>query len=380
MHNHTRTSDSNGAATERQKVGDKVYLTRRGRNWTASFWADGQHRRRSLRTANRKIALQRAMELEVQLGGGTYAAAPKATRIADAVKQYLDSKRAEDRKPKTLVKYTAELDGFAEHLASRGVTRLDQLRPEHFEHYQNARRGEGLKPKTIHVHAVIIKQFVRWCVDRELLAKNPLRTVRLRAPCVVPKVAPTKAQVESILGELADQAAKAQVALLAYTGLRAEELAMLRPQDVDLRGGWVHVVPKQGWTPKTHQARKIPIHPTLSEILTAYARRAEPERPWFFCAPPSPAYPAGGHTISTKKLNQRFQRLARSLGFATGRNNGGLVLHSLRHFFETEAVDAGTPQFVVDAWMGHVGHRATGRLYYGLTDGKSQEYMRRVGF
>jgi hypothetical protein len=38
------------------------------------------------------------------------------------------------------------------------------------------------------------------------------------------------------------------------------------------------------------------------------------------------------------------------------------------------------PQFVTDAWMGHVGHSTTGRLYYGQTDEKSKQYMKQVNF
>lgn len=31
----------------------------------------------------------------------------------------------------------------------------------------------------------------------------------------------------------------------------------------------------------------------------------------------------------------------------------GFVIHSLRHFFETFAVNAGIPQRVIDTWLGH---------------------------
>jgi integrase len=41
---------------------------------------------------------------------------------------------------------------------------------------------------------------------------------------------------------------------------------------------------------------------------------------------------------------------------------------------------AGVPQFVVDAWMGHAGPASMGRVYYGLTDAKSQAYMQQVRF
>ena len=72
--------------------------------------------------------------------------------------------------------------------------------------------------------------------------------------------------------------------------------------------------------------------------------------------------------------------MAERLGIPTGRKNNGLTLHSLRHYFETQCVDAGVPQFVVDAWMGHAGHALMGRAYYGLNGAKSQAFMRQVKF
>jgi integrase len=79
-------------------------------------------------------------------------------------------------------------------------------------------------------------------------------------------------------------------------------------------------------------------------------------------------------------MNEDLQTLDKALGIQTGRKNTGLVVHSLRHFFETQCVDSGVPQFAVDAWMGHASHSAMGRHYYGQTDVKSVEQMNSVKF
>ena len=76
--------------------------------------------------------------------------------------------------------------------------------------------------------------------------------------------------------------------------------------------------------------------------------KAARSRPYFLSAPASKKYPAGDHPVDLRKLNVRFRRLARSLGIKTGRGEVGLVVHSLRHFFETRAVNSGVPQRVVD--------------------------------
>lgn len=62
-----------------------------------------------------------------------------------------------------------------------------------------------------------------------------------------------------------------------------------------------------------------------------------------------------------------------------GRDNG-YVIHSLRHSFETIAVNAGIPQRVVDAWLGHTADRSMAAVYYHLSNEESQKFMGMVPF
>ena len=58
----------------RVPVGERVTIYPRGKKriYVADFWSDGEHMRLSLRTSNKKIAMQRAMKLEVNLVDGIY--------------------------------------------------------------------------------------------------------------------------------------------------------------------------------------------------------------------------------------------------------------------------------------------------------------------
>jgi hypothetical protein len=51
-------------------------------------------------------------------------------------------------------------------------------------------------------------------------------------------------------------------------------------------------------------------------------------------------------------LNEDFLAIVKELNLPAGRFEG-FTLHSLRHSFETIAVNAGIPQRVVDTWLGH---------------------------
>ena len=94
----------------------------------------------------------------------------------------------------------------------------------------------------------------------------------------------------------------------------------------------------------------------------------------FFTEPP------GDRPANVKLLNERFQQGAQGLDQPTGRTDSGAVRHSLRHFFETACVNAGVPQQVVDAWMGHGPGRVMLVFYYTLHIPVSQRCMQQVPF
>lgn len=361
----------------RIRIGDKITIFPRGKRqiWCAEFYHGGQHRHRSLKTSNQKMARQRATILEGELAGGDYAAPTKPTRIADAIKAFMTAKKAEGRAYKTLVKYQDELDTICQFLADMNIRTLQQITPAVFDRYRVARQ-QGRSPKTLYAGLIIVKTMMKWSGLRGLLDRNPLVICKVTEPYIPPKMAVTLAQVNVVL-ESATGSRRAQYALLAFSGVRAGELQHLRHQDVDLAGNWIHVRAHGNWQPKTRQARKIPIHPRLVEVLKTQPKSTGV---FFFCAAPSPKYPKGDHLINVKHLNEDFQQVAKAAGIGVGRKNDGLVIHSLRHFFETQAVDSGIPQFVLDSWMGHVGHGTTGRIYYGMTDEKLQRYMTQVEY
>jgi integrase len=322
-----------------------------------------------------KIATQRAHRIDAQLEEGQFRAKPKPTSIAQAVADYMTVKKTENRAPKTLVKYRTELKVFSAFAAQHGVTTLHQITPRLFDDYAAA-RSKTRSDKTRYTEAVIIKGFLKWCLSRELLEKDPLRFCKLRKPPLVRKMSPVLDHINLLLKDASKQR-RPQLAILSFTGVRSGELQMLRPEDVDLPGGWINIVARASWAPKNRQSRKIPIHPRLRPYLEAIPKT---HRPYLFCAAPSRKYPEGNHRINTKHLNEYLQHLAKKLKLPTGRKDDGLVIHSMRHFFEVQCVHSGIPQRVIDTWMGHTGDRSMGSVYYNLRDSESMDFMNKVLF
>jgi len=362
--------------TDRVRVGDRVTIYPRGAKkiWVADFWQDGVHKKQSLKTPNKKIAIERATKLAAELIGGTYQAPPPSVTVQQAVDDYITSLKTESRAHKTVVKYQGVFGLFMEYLARHKVSKLSQVTATHFDRYR-AERKATKHQKTVYCEGVIIKQLFKWAKSRKLIADNPLAEIKLNKPPMEPKAGPSLEQLNAILA-VADEPLRSKLAVLAFTGMRAGELQRLRPEDVELERGWVNIRSRPGAETKTRQSRKVPIHPRLRAVLVALPKT---RRAWLFTAAASKKFPTGDNHINVKRMNEQFTRLVGELEMPVGRDSG-FVIHSLRHFFETFTVNAHIPQRVVDTWLGHRSDKSMAAIYYKLNDADSQSFMAKVPF
>lgn len=361
---------------ERIRVGENVTIYPRGTKqiWCADFWRNDQHCRQSLKTRNKKVALQRATKLSVDVAEGVFAKPPSQVTAAKAAADYIAFLKTKDRAQRTLGKYQANLDTFVTFLATLRVTALGQVSEVHFDKFRAARL-QRLHPKTVYGESVVVKQMMKWAKKRKLIRENPLAEYELEKPEHHEGACPTLEQVNLLLAAC-DGVRQDLFSLLAFLGIRSGELCRLKPEDIDLTGNWVHVRSRPGAATKNRKSRKIPIPARLLPVL----QRARRTGPWLFTEPASNRYPNGDHHLNAKRLNENFQKVAKKLEMSVGRKKRGFVLHSLRHFFETACVNAGIPQRAVDNWMGHAPDRSMGSIYYTLNDDESQGFMKRVPF
>ena len=364
----------------RTVVGLRVAISRRGKKGIYhACYHEGGHRRESLKTTNKKVALERAMAIEHRLSTG-HPRAPREetsvteTKVGDAVAGYLAYLATERVAAKTLTKYRGILGTFAAFLTEHRRTTLDQLTLRDVDRFR-ARRRPLLSDKSMYHEASLLKRWLTWCRKRKLVAANPLAEETYSRPPGEPSAGPTLDEINRIL-EAAHPVRYPVLATLAFTGMRVGECRNLRPEDVDLEAGWIRIVSREGAETKTRKGRDVPIHPRLLEVL----KQVRPGKSWFFTALPSPRYPDGQHHINERHVLEDFRKTLQELGLPVGRD-GGFVIHSLRHSFKTIAINAGVPQPVVDIWQGHAPDlRNASRLYFDLTKGESQKHILKLPF
>ena len=142
------------------------------------------------------------------------------------------------------------------------------------------------------------------------------------------------------------------IALAFYAGLRRAEVEHLRWESVRLNGAGtprlaVRPDPDDGWVPKDHESREVPICAELAAILDVIPAS---DRTGAVC-PPSPR-------IRADKLEDWLKKQGLpKFGF-----------HGLRHSFGTYLAMAGVPLRTIQAWMGHASITTT-QIYMAYVPG-----------
>jgi integrase len=366
----------------RIRIGDFVTIYPRGKKrvWIADFWYNSQHHRKSLKTANLRIARKRAEMLDNQLQQGLnpiLETIKKGISIQHASDDFLAYLRTERRRNKSITKYRGVLKNFIAYAEAHQYSNVADVDLQLIDRYR-AFRHPQISESSLHNEGVILKTFLSWCSERRLIGENPLASRRFRRPRYEPRGGPTLDQVDAVLA-IADRDLMAIIAVAAFNGRRSGEIQHLLTEDVDLAGNWIHFVSRLGAETKTGNSGKVPIHPRLRAFLEG---RLRPNSQWFFTAPPSFQFPVGDHHLNMRDINEQFQLLLKKLEIPAGKKNGGFTFHSLRSFFKTFCVNSGIPREVVDKWQDHAGDRrpTAGDLYYRLSDEMSQEFMKKVPF
>jgi integrase len=166
----------------------------------------------------------------------------------------------------------------------------------------------------------------------------------------------------------------AGIGLLAYTGLRWGEATALQVRDVDLgrrrldvRRAFADIGGKliEG-TPKTHQARTVPLSPRLCRELEPYVLGRDRDALVFTTA-------TGGPLRKSNFRGRVWAPAVRAAGLE------GLTPHGLRHTAASLYIAAGTPPKVVQRILGHASITITLDLYGHLCPDEMDTWATKLG-
>jgi site-specific recombinase XerD len=135
-------------------------------------------------------------------------------------------------------------------------------------------RLDGAAPATINRALSTLRRFFAWAVEQKMLSENPMEGVEdVPSTPLSPRSLPDQA-VDALLRAVRNEPDfrlrlrdEAMLALLAYAGLRVQEVCDVQLRDIDMAGATVTIRSGKGG-----KARRLPLHSDAQRILRRYLR------------------------------------------------------------------------------------------------------------
>jgi integrase/recombinase XerC len=231
---------------------------------------------------------------------------------------------ANGRSPETRRGYRYQLLRF---LAETCPADLAKVTEADVTGYMTTIGGQG---PTRRLAALSLRSFFKWAVEGGELPHDPTVRIRPKKPARPVPAALSRDELTRLLYAAADRNERQAWALmLSYAlGARRMELCGIRPEDVDLEAGMVHLVRTKGGKP-----RSMEIGPLALAAL-------EGLRPW------------GRETVlgvGASTVNGWMKRASVLAGLSKAKQRQ----HALRATFATNVLASGTPISVVSVMLGH---------------------------
>lgn len=168
----------------------------------------------------------------------------RTATLGQAVNAYLDTLAAGGRARTTLNLYRGVLTRFAQAIdEGRSV---GQVTTAEITAYIASLRGKSTSEAYPTTVTRTIKRFFAWLTETSEIPANPMASIRPRMPAWNPVPPYSDEELRRLLDCAVKPMEKAVITLLADTGMRASEVAGLRPDDISLERGTIRVMGKGG--------------------------------------------------------------------------------------------------------------------------------------
>ena len=264
-------------------------------------------------------------------------------------------------RPNTLASYGGGLRLFLEFLRDRGKSQMEALTREDLEAFVEHEQDRGLKPLTVKTRLSLVKAFVRYLINQEVVQPEVLsRSLKIKVPELLPKAMDPE-DVKKLLMVLHHVRNRAMILLLLRTGMRIGELLNTTVNDLNLKERKIVILQAE----KTQVGRVVYFSDDAREALLAWLAERLPHTQKLF-------YAQGRDSLSYTAVRTQFHKYLAQAGLS----QKGYSLHSLRHTFATELLNAGMRLECLQQLLGHTNLEVT-RRYARLTDKtREEEYFR----
>lgn len=281
---------------------------------------------------------------------------------ADQFEAFLRHVARRNRRPRTLCSLWQSNMLFLCMLKDAGRRELGSITRADVEAFIEREQDRGIKITTIRTRLVCVCAFLRYLAEEKVVsAELFLRRIRLQLPERLPRAMDPE-DLARLLSVIDDPEGRAMILVLLRTGMRIGELLQTRVADVNLRERRIEIYEGE----KNRLGRVVYLSEDALGALGIWMRERNVLKEYLFYGRAQD----GRMCYSTARM-----RFTRSIVKA-GLEGRGYTVHTLRHSFATELLNAGMRLECLQVLLGHRSIEET-RRYARLTDKtREEEYFR----
>jgi integrase/recombinase XerD len=275
--------------------------------------------------------------------------------------RYLRHKVRLNHKPRTLDSSFTSVRLFLDFCGKSGKREIKEIERVDLEGFIEHEQDRGLRISTVRTRLACIIAFLHFLMEQEVIPTSILkRGIKLKLPDVLPRAMNPDdvRQLLSVIGSIRD---RALILVLLRTGMRIGELLTLKVNDLDIRERKIHIFEGE----KNSLGRVVYLSDDALFALRRWISKRDQKKGVLF-------YGRGRDRLGYSSARYLFMKY---LGKA-GLENRGYTVHSLRHTFASELLNAGMRLECLQQLLGHHNIEMT-RRYARLTDKtREEEYFR----
>jgi len=277
------------------------------------------------------------------------------------VEEYVRCQYRSGCSPNTIRNSQQGLEAFMVYLQGTGKSNLEEIERKDIEGFVEHEQDRGLKISTVKTRLAIVKAFLRFMAEKGLIGEQVFPwKLKIKVPETLPRAMEPE-DVERLLAAGGSERDRAMIVFLLRTGMRIGELLNTRMVDVDIEEQKILIYEAQ----KNHLGRVVYFSDDAKAALEEWLEKRDNKQKLLFYGP-------RGKVLSYAAARMMYVKYAERAGV----NHKGYTLHSLRHTYATDLLNARMPLEVLEKLMGHMSLDVT-RRYARLKDKtKEEEYFK----
>jgi len=342
------------------KVGHCLYRSEKSKIYYAILKRYGNQIKRSLRTNDMALAKRRLSELQEKASRLCTSDNAKIT-FAELGKKWLQVVVA-SLKPSSFLRQTQIIKSLGRFFDNTVVRRISKADVENWA----TARSQEVSARTCNYERETLIRLLDYAVRDGLMMDNPARVIKRRKQPKQKVVIPTKEQFKALIQAIQSltnaHGAEILCEFLAYSGCRLGEAIEITWGDIDFEAKQFTVTGGERGT-KNLETRTVPLFPALEAFLVRQ-RDSLPQKP-----------PASDRIFSIRCAKTAMISACRKAGLPH------FTHHHLRHFFCSNAIEAGVDFKAIAGWLGHKdGGLLAAKTYGHLRDEHSALMAKRMTF